>query len=42
VILNVAELDPTLVEATLTILVKYEKDLERVRGALDKVLADSG
>ena len=40
VILNAAELDPTLVEATLTMLVKYEKDLERVRGALDKVLAD--
>jgi MoxR-like ATPase len=39
VILNAQELDPALVESTLTILVKYEKDLERVRGALDKVLA---
>ena len=28
-----------MVESTLTMLVKYEKDLERVRGALDKVLA---
>ncbi len=40
VILNAAELDPVLVESTLTMLVKYEKDLERVKGALDKVLAD--
>jgi MoxR-like ATPase len=40
VILNAKELDPSLVEATLTILVKYEKDIERVKGALDKVLAD--
>jgi MoxR-like ATPase len=40
VILNAKELDPALVEATLTILVKYEKDIERVKGALDKVLAD--
>jgi MoxR-like ATPase len=40
VILNAKELDPTLVESTLTILVKYEKDIERVKGALDKVLAD--
>ncbi|MBI4589307.1 MAG: MoxR family ATPase [Candidatus Rokubacteria bacterium] len=40
VILNAQQLDPTLVEATLTMLVKYEKDLERVKGALDKVLAD--
>jgi MoxR-like ATPase len=39
VILNAQELDPELVGSTLTILVKYEKDLERVRGALDKVLA---
>ena len=39
VILNARELDPTLVESTLTMLVKYEKDLERVKGALDKVLA---
>jgi MoxR-like ATPase len=40
VILNAQSLDPALVESTLTMLVKYEKDLERVRGALDKVLAD--
>ena len=40
VILNARELDPALVESTLTILVKYEKDLERVKGGLDKVLAD--
>jgi MoxR-like ATPase len=40
VILNAQTLDPAIVEATLTLLVKYEKDLERVRGALDKVLAD--
>ena len=39
VILNAQELDPALVESTLTMLVKYEKDLERVKGALDKVLA---
>jgi MoxR-like ATPase len=39
VILNAKELDPTLVESTLTMLVKYEKDLERVKGSLDKVLA---
>jgi MoxR-like ATPase len=39
VILNAEELEPELVESTLTMLVKYEKDLERVRGALDKVLA---
>ena len=42
VILNAAALEPGLVESTLTMLVKYEKDLERVRGALDKVLADLG
>jgi MoxR-like ATPase len=41
VILNAQELEPALVESTLTMLVKYEKDLERVRGSLDKVLADS-
>ncbi|PYM17530.1 MAG: ATPase [Candidatus Rokuibacteriota bacterium] len=41
VILNAKELEPALVESTLTMLVKYEKDLERVRGALDKVLADA-
>jgi MoxR-like ATPase len=40
VILNAETLDPAIMEATLTLLVKYEKDLERVRGALDKVLAD--
>jgi MoxR-like ATPase len=40
VILNAADLDPELVESTLTMLVKYEKDLDRVRGALDKVLAE--
>src|SRR5947207_1616685 len=39
VILNAQTLDPAVVEATLTLLVKYEKDLERVKGALDKVLA---
>jgi MoxR-like ATPase len=39
VILNAQELDAELVESTLTLLVKHEKDLERVRGALDKVLA---
>jgi MoxR-like ATPase len=41
VILNAARLDAELVDATLSMLVNYEKDLERVRGALDKVLADS-
>jgi MoxR-like ATPase len=40
VILNAEQLDPEVVEATLTMLVKYEKDLERVKGALDKVLAE--
>jgi len=40
VILNAHALDAELVESTLTMLVKYEKDLERVKGALDKVLAD--
>ncbi|MBI2205196.1 MAG: MoxR family ATPase [Candidatus Rokubacteria bacterium] len=39
VILNARQLDAALVESTLTMLVKYEKDLERVKGALDKVLA---
>ena len=39
VILNARELERTLVESTHTMLVKYEKDLERVKGALDKVLA---
>jgi MoxR-like ATPase len=40
VILNAQALDAELVESTLTMLVKYEKDLERVRGSLDKVLAE--
>jgi MoxR-like ATPase len=40
VILNADRLDPTLVESTLTLLVKYERDLERVKASLDKVLAD--
>ena len=39
VILNAQQLDPALVESTLTMLVKYEKDLDRVKGAIDKVLA---
>jgi MoxR-like ATPase len=39
VILNARSLDPALVESTLTMLVKYEKDLDRVKGSLDKVLA---
>jgi MoxR-like ATPase len=39
VILNAQELDTALVESTLTMLVKYEKDLERVKNGLDKVLA---
>jgi len=42
VILNAEALDRELVESTLTMLVKHEKDLERVKGALDKVLADLG
>src|SRR5262249_50565777 len=42
VILNADALDRDLVESTLTMLVKHEKDLERVKGALDKVLADLG
>ncbi|MBI3454705.1 MAG: MoxR family ATPase [Candidatus Rokubacteria bacterium] len=40
VILNADRLSPDLVEATLTLLVKYERDLERVKASLDKVLAD--
>jgi len=40
VILNARELDPAIVESTLTMLVKHEKDLERVKGSLDKVLAE--
>jgi MoxR-like ATPase len=39
VILNAQSLEPALVEATLTLLIKYEKDLERVKAGLDKVLA---
>jgi MoxR-like ATPase len=39
VILNAQELEPSLVESTLTMLVKYEKDLDRVKNGLDKVLA---
>jgi MoxR-like ATPase len=39
VILNAQVLDAALVESTLTMLVKYEKDLERVKGSIDKVLA---
>jgi MoxR-like ATPase len=39
VILNAQTLDAALVESTLTMLVKYEKDLERVKGSIDKVLA---
>ncbi|HEV8309769.1 MAG TPA: MoxR family ATPase [Methylomirabilota bacterium] len=42
VILNADRLDPGLVESTLTLLVKYERDLERVKASLDKVLADPG
>jgi MoxR-like ATPase len=41
VILNADRLDPALVEATLTLVVKYERDLERVKSSLDKVLAES-
>src|SRR2546428_113804 len=40
VILNARELNPELVESTLTMLVKHEKDLERVKSSLDKVLAE--
>jgi MoxR-like ATPase len=39
-ILNADRLDPNLVESTLTLLVKYERDLERVKSSLDKVLAE--
>jgi MoxR-like ATPase len=41
VILNADRLDPALVESTLTLVVKYERDLERVKASLDKILADS-
>jgi MoxR-like ATPase len=40
VILNAHALDAAVVDATLSMLLKYEKDLERVRGALDNVLAE--
>ena len=40
VILSARELNPELVESTLTMLVKHEKDLERVKSSLDKVLAE--
>jgi MoxR-like ATPase len=40
VILNADHLDPALVEATLTMIVKHERDLERVKASLDKVLAE--
>jgi MoxR-like ATPase len=39
-ILNADRLDPGLVESTLTLLVKHERDLERVKASLDKVLAE--
>src|SRR5438093_7628703 len=38
VILNADRLDPALVESTLTLLVKHERDLERVKSSLGKVL----
>jgi MoxR-like ATPase len=41
VILNADRLDAALVESTLTLLVKHERDLERVKASLDKVLADT-
>ena len=41
VILNADRLDPQLVESTLTLVVKHERDLERVKASLDKVLADT-
>jgi len=41
VILNADRLDPALVESTLTLVVKHERDFERVKASLDKVLADS-
>jgi MoxR-like ATPase len=40
VILNADRLDAALVESTLTLLVKHERDLERVKAGLDKVLAE--
>jgi MoxR-like ATPase len=41
VILNADRLDAALVESTLTLLVKHERDLERVKASLDKVLAET-
>ena len=41
VILNADRLDAALVESTLTLVVKHERDLERVKTSLDKVLADT-
>jgi MoxR-like ATPase len=41
VILNADRLDASLVESTLTLVVKHERDLERVKASLDKVLADT-
>ncbi len=41
VTLSADRLDPPVVEATLTLLVKHERDLERVKASLDKVLADT-
>ncbi|HZS33943.1 MAG TPA: MoxR family ATPase [Methylomirabilota bacterium] len=41
VILNADRLDAALVESTLTLVVKHERDLERVKASLDKVLADT-
>jgi MoxR-like ATPase len=41
VILNADRLDAGLVESTLTLVVKHERDLERVKASLDKVLADT-
>ena len=41
VLLNADRLDAALVESTLTLVVKHERDLERVKASLDKVLADS-
>ena len=40
VILCAERLDPELFESTLTMLVKYEKDLARVKGAMGSILAE--
>src|SRR5207249_10676573 len=40
VILNARDLDAALVESTLTMLVKHEKDPDRAKGTLDKALAE--